>query len=238
MRQKKKLALIILLIIIIAIVGVGAFFMSSYHQGASKFSGERNILILCTDPSEQRPGIGAVDMAFNVNINNGKLGEITPIYPGGLYHPTLEPSSDMRAEGLSQVFLHDSLWSSDLEKGTKIAQEIVEYHTNMTSDIVIVVTPDGIDALIDSVRPVYSDGQEVTTSSIDFLREDQSSQGATRGDAVEGLAEGIKEAATKNNKKPALIQAAISQYLAGNIQIVPKGDFQDLVTYLATKNLF
>ncbi|MBE6494306.1 MAG: DUF4012 domain-containing protein [Methanosphaera stadtmanae] len=235
MDQKKK---IILIIIIISIIGIAAFLLNSFNQGEAKFSGEHDILILCTDPSEPRPGIGAVDMTFVIHLSNGKMGEITPVYPGGLYHPTLEPDPGLRAEGLNQVFLHDSLWSSDLEKGTKIAQEIVEYHTNLTTDIVVVFTPNGIDSLIDAVRPVYSNGKEVKTSSIDFLREDQKNQGATRGDAIEGLADGIKEAAIKNNKKPALIQAAIGQYYTGNIQVVPQKDVTDFIIYVAIKNLF
>lgn len=236
--KQKKIVLIILLIIVIAIIGIGAFLLNSYNQGEAKFSGEHNVLILCTDPSEPRPGIGAVDMTFVIHITDGKIGEITQVYPGGLYHPTLEPDPGLRAEGLNQVFLHDSLWSSDLEEGTKIAQEIVEYHTNLTTDMVVVFTPDGIDALIDAVKPVYSNGKEVTTSSIDFLRDDQKNEGATRGDAIEGLADGIKEAATKNNKKPALVQAAIVQYSQGNIQVVPKKDVTDFIVYIATKNLF
>lgn len=235
MEQKKKIIIIILLIIIISI---GAFILHSYNQGEAKFSGEHDILVLCTDPSEPRPGVGAVDMTFVIHISNGKMGEITPVYPGGLYHPTLEPDPGLRAEGLNQVFLHDSLWSSDLEEGTKIAQEIVEYHTNLTTDMVVVFTPDGIDSLIEAVKPVYSNGKEVKTSSIDFLRDDQKNQGATRGDAIEGLADGIKEAATKNNKKPALIQASIGQYNEGNILVVPQKDVIDFIIYVGTKNLF
>ena len=129
-----------------------------------------------------------MDMAFVVNVNDGQIGNVTPVYPGGLAHPSLTPTADMQAEGLHEWYLHDSLWSDDLENGTKIAQEIVEYHTNMSTDMVVVVTPTAIDAMLNAVGPVTSNGQEVSNvSSIDFLREDQSNHGATRGDAIEIL---------------------------------------------------
>ncbi|MBE6489222.1 MAG: DUF4012 domain-containing protein [Methanosphaera stadtmanae] len=234
MVSKKKILLIAIIVILVAI---GAYFLSNYQQGKAAFAGEHNILLLCTDPSENRPGIGAVDMAFVVNLKDGHLGNITKVYPGGLTHPTKQPSDSMRAEGLSVVYLHDSLWSENLEEGTKTAQEIVEYHTGLKSDIVMVVTPDAIDALIKAVGPVYSNGEEVKTSSIDFLREDQSENGATRGDAVEGLADGIKEAAQKNGKKPELISTALDQFNKGNIQVVPKEKFSQFITYAGISNV-
>lgn len=234
MVSKKKILLIAIIVILVAI---GAYFLINYQQGKAAFAGEHNILVLCTDPSENRPGIGAVDMAFVVNLKDGKVGNITKVYPGGLTHPTKQPSDSMRAEGLSVVYLHDSLWSENLEEGTKTAQEIVEYHTGLKSDIVMVVTPDAIDALIKAVGPVYSNGEEVTGSSIDFLREDQSDNGATRGDAVEGLADGIKDAAQKNGKKPELISAALDQFSKGNIQVVPKEKFAQFISYAGISNV-
>ncbi|OED30271.1 DUF4012 domain-containing protein [Methanosphaera sp. WGK6] len=229
MVSKKK---IVLIAIIALIVVVGVYLLVNYHQAETSFSGEHHILVLCTDPSENRPGVGAVDMAFVVTVTDGNVGNITPVYPGGLAHPTLTPTADMQAEGLNLWYLHDSLWSDDLENGTKIAQEIVEYHTGMTTDFVVIVTPTAIDALINAVGPVYSDGELVeNVSSIDFLREDQSNNGATRGDAVEGLAQGIIESAQKNNNKADLIKAALEQYTAGNIQAVPADKFSQFVSY-------
>ena len=228
MLSKKKLLLIIILVILVAI---GGYFLINYHQGKGSFSGEHNVLILCTDPSEQRPGIGAVDMAFVAKVKDGKLIDTTPVYPGGLAHPTLSPPASLRAEGVDVVYLHDSLWSDDLDNGTKIAQEIVKYHTNMSTDMVLVVTPDAIDAVVEAVGPVYSNGQEVTGSSIEFLRDDQSSNGVTRGNAIEGLADGILEAANNNHKKPALITTALDQYAKGNIQASPKDKFSQFLSY-------
>lgn len=235
MVSKKK---IILLAILAIIVIFGVYLFLNYQQGQETFKGEHNILILCSDPSENRPGVGSVDMAFVVNVNNGKLGNVTPVYPGGLAHPTLTPTPDMQAEGLTRWYLHDSLWSSDLENGTKIAQEIVEYHTGMKTDMVLVVTPTAIDAMINAVGPVYSNGQLVeNVSSIDFLREDQSNNGATRGDAIENLAQGIIDSAKKNNNKGSLIQAGIEQYSQGNIKAVPASEFAQFISYSGLNNL-
>ncbi|MDD6285316.1 MAG: DUF4012 domain-containing protein [Methanobacteriaceae archaeon] len=235
MVSKKK---IVLLVIVAIIVVVGVYFLVNYQQAQQNFKGEHNILVLCTDPSENRPGIGAVDMAFVVDVTDGKVENITPVYPGGMTDPNLTPTSDMQAEGLNQWYLHDSLWSDNLENGTKIAQDIVKYNTNISTDMVVVVTPTAIDAMIDAVGPVYSNGQLVeNVSSIDFLREDQSQNGATRGDAIENLAQGIKDAAQKNNNKPALIKAALEQYSQGNIKAVPADKFSQFVSYAGFNSL-
>lgn len=234
MVSKKKILAIAIVVILVAVAG---YFLFNYQQGKETFSGEHNVLVLCTDPSEQRPGIGAVDMAFVIHLSDGKIGDITPIYPGGLTHPTKEPSASMRAEGLSVVYLHDSLWSENLEEGTKTAQEIVEYHHNISTDIVAVITPDAIDAMIQAVGPVYENGVEVNGSSIDFLRDDQTDNGVTRGDSIENLAEAIKEAASKNNKKPALIQTILDQYNKGNIQVVPADKIIQYATYGGISNI-
>lgn len=228
MVSKKRIALIVIIAIIVVI---GVYFLVNYHQGQQTFKGKHNVLVLCSDVTEQRPGTGSVDMAFVVEITDGKVGNITPIYPGGMTDPRLTPTPDMQAEGLTQWYLHDALWSSDLENGTKTAQQIVEYNTNISTDMVIVVTPTAIDAMVEAVGPVYSDGQLVTNDSLEFLREDQSGHGATRGDAIEGLAQGIKDAASQNNKKPELIKTALEQYNEGNIKAVPSDKFTQFVSY-------
>lgn len=206
-------------------------------QGKSNFQGKHNILVLCTDPSEQRAGIGAVDMAFVIALNNGKLGEVTKVYPGGLYDPSMTPPADLRSEGVDHWYLHDSLWTSNLEDGTKRAQQIVEYNTDLKSDIVVVVTPDAIDAMINAVGPVYSNGQQVTNDSLSFLRDDQDKNGATRGDAIEGLADGIINATKTNGKKAELLATVTDHYGKGNILVVPKDAFQKLVSYVGITNL-
>ncbi len=237
MVSKKKIVLVILLIIIAAIAAMGINFYSNYQQGKSSFSGTHNILVLCTDPTEPRAGVGAVDMAFIIQLNNGKLGEVTPVYPGGLYDPSMNPPADLRSEGVDHWYLHDSLWTSSLEEGTQRAQQIVKYSTGTSTDIVVVVTPDAIDAVINAVGPVYSNGQEVTSDSLSFLRNDQDENGATRGDAIEGLADGIINATRSSGKKVELIGVLTDQYAKGNIQIVPGDAFQKLISYAGISNI-
>lgn len=236
MRSKRKIIIIILILLLIGLISAGVIMFSSYNQGKSNFQGQHNILLLCADPGEQREGVGGVDMVYLIELNDGKLGETTPIYPGGLYDPSLNPPADLRSYGVDQWYLHDALWTSDLEEGTKRAQQIVEYNFNYTSDIVVVVTPEAIDAVIKAVGPVYANGQEVTIDSLTFLRTDQDN-GATRGDAVEGLADGIINATKTNGKYWELFTTILDQYSKGNILCVPNDAFQKLVTYVGVKNI-
>ena len=235
MKSKKKTILAII-IILLAIIAVAVFV--NYEQGKITFSGQHNVLVLCVDPSEQREGVGAVDMAFNIELNDGKLGEVTPVYPGGMYDPSLTPPQDLVNEGVDHWYLHDSLWTSSLEDGTARAQQIVKYNTNMTSDVVVVITPDAVDAMVSAVGPVYSNGRDVGSDSLAFLRSDQDEGGATRGDAIENLADGIINA-TKNSKgnKVKLIATITGQYTVGNIQVVPNDKFQQLISFAGFTNL-
>jgi hypothetical protein len=237
MVSKKKIIVIVVLLLLVAIVASGISFFMTYQEGKSSFQGTHNILILCTDPTEQRAGIGAVDMAFIIEFNDGHLGEVTPVYPGGLYDPSLTPPADLRSEGVSQWYLHDSLWTDNLEEGTARAQQIVKYNTGVSTDIVVVVTPDAIDAMIATVGPVYSNGQEVTSDSLSFLRDDQDKNGASRGDAIEGLADGIIDATRNSGKKVELLSTVTDQYSKGNIQVVPQDVFEKLVAYAGITNV-
>ena len=77
--------------------------------------------------------------------------------------------------------------------------------------MVLVVTPTAIDAMINAVGPVYSNGQLVeNVSSIDFLREDQSNNGATRGDAIENLAQELLILAKKITIKELLFKQELN----------------------------
>ena len=72
-----------------------------------------------------------------------------------------------------------------MEAGSKVAQEIVKYHTGMETDLVVIVTPEAIDAMIQAIGPVYVEGKGyVTGNSIEFLREEQDQDGMSRGSAV------------------------------------------------------
>ncbi|MBI5459624.1 DUF4012 domain-containing protein [Methanobacterium sp.] len=235
--MSKKLIALIILIILIA--GAGFVISHYYSQGKEKFEGNYNVLLLCVDTSEQRPGVGAVDMAFVVNVNGGKVINMTPVYPGGLAHPTLSPTSDMKSYGINKYYLHDSLWTSDVEKGSKIAQETVEYNTGLKTDLVIIVTPESIDAIIQAVGPINVAGQgQVTGNSIDFLREEQNENGVSRGSAVQSLMEGIKTAVQDPGNRKALMETVSAQYSQGHLYVIPADVFQQFVVYEGINNLF
>ncbi|BDZ72104.1 DUF4012 domain-containing protein [Methanobacterium petrolearium] len=234
--SKKLIAIILLIIILISGFLIVSYF---YTQGKEKFEGNYNVLLLCVDTSEQRPGVGAVDMAFVVNVNQGKLVNMTPVYPGGLSHPTLSPTSEMKSYGIDKYYLHDSLWGSDTEAGAKIAQEIVEYNTGLKTNLVVIVTPEAIDALIQAVGPVYVEGQGyVTGNSIDFLREEQNKNGMSRGSAVESLMDGLKDKAQNQTNRKVLMETASSQYAQGNLYVIPSSVFQEFVVYEGINSLF
>ncbi len=234
--SKKLIALIILIILIAA----GGLIVSHfYSQGKEKFEGNYNVLLLCADPSEQRPGVGGVDMAFVVNVKNLTMVNMTPIYPGGMSHPTLSPTADMKSNGIDRYYLHDSLWTSDVEGGAKIAQETVEYNTGMKTDLVVIVTPEAIDAIIKAIGPIYVEGQgTVSGNSIEFLREEQNANGMSRGSAVQSLMNGIKKAAQNPNNRKTLIDTMTSQYTQGNVYVFPPDAFREFVTYEGINSIF
>lgn len=217
----------------------GLVIFNFYSHGKEKFEGNYHVLLLCVDPSEQRPGVGAVDMAFVVNVTHGKVVNMTPIYPGGMANPTLSPTADMKKYGIDKYYLHDSLWSSDVEAGAKIAQETVEYNTGLKTDLVVIVTPEAIDAIIQAVGPIYVEGQgNVTGNSITFLREEQNQEGMLRGSAVESLMSAIKDAVQNPNNRKALMQTVSTQYSQGHIYVIPSDVFREFVVYEGINNLF
>lgn len=202
---------------------VAAFVIYQYEQPASTnmMKGQHNLLLLTVDPSEARPGLGGVDMAFAVNIVDGNIKNLTPIYPGGMMHPTaMEPA------GTGRLMLHDTLWDVDPAVGAKLAQETVQANTGIKTDGVVMVTPTAIDALIASVGPINVPGQgTVTGNSIQFLRAEQNSGGMSRGGAVESIMKPILNATKDPSKYAALTQIAVDQYLKGNIVVIPKSLF-------------
>ncbi|HOI39382.1 MAG TPA: DUF4012 domain-containing protein [Methanobacterium sp.] len=233
--SRKLIALIILLIII---VSAGIYVSYFYTQGKEKFEGNYNVLLLCADPSEPRPGVGAVDMVFVVNVNQGKIVNMTPVYPGGLAHPTKSPNSELRNYA-DKLYLHDSLWSSDVEEGSKIAQEIVEYHTGLKTNLVVIVTPEAIDAMIKAIGPVYVEGQGyVSGNSIEFLRGEQDNGGMSRGNAVQSLMNGLKKKAQDPKNRKVLMETASAQYAQGKLYVIPSTVFQEFVIYEGVNSIF
>ena len=200
----------------------------------------KNILVLASDKTEQPNG--SVDMAFMVHLQNGSLKNYTPVYPGGMTHPTQKAPG-----GLSgNMFLHDCLWDG-ADQGMEYAKEIVEANTGMKADAVVVVYDEGLDNVIDSIRPLMVDGVEKNISATDIIRENDAYNGypgnenvqgnMSRGDAVMELAKALSQAAKDPTKKTTMVQKALDEYAKGNILMKPEGSFTKLLATKGFENL-
>ena len=207
---------IIALIVILALIGVSAgYVIYQYEQPANVMKGDHNILLLTADPTEKRPGIGAVDMAFAIHVRDGSVTNMTPIYPGGMMHPTaMEPAA--ANAGNIHLLLHDSLWDADTQKDSVLAQQIVEYNTGIKTDAVVIVTPDAVNAILNSVGPINVPGYtgNGTNAAVDFIRNMTEEKNSTmsRGPATELLMKPVLNAIKDPTKAPALFQAVTQQY--------------------------
>jgi hypothetical protein len=231
----KKNAIIIILFI--AILGLSYLSVQVYVNSSSNvMSGQHNVLVLCADPTEKRAGIGAVDMAFIISLKDGNIANVSRIYPHAMSHPTKSPPASLRAQGVSSWMLHDALWDADVNEGAKIAQEIVEYNTGQKTDIVVIMTPEAVDAMIQSIGPIYVNGQYMNGSSLQFIR-DESTVGVDRGVAIEAIMKAMSNATHDKSKYMTMIQAAVSQYNQGNIVVVPQAAFANFVISAGIKGV-
>ena len=211
MDRTRRLIIVILVVILIGLIAViaGALFMG--HESVLTH-GNRNILVCAIDESESRPGMGACDMAFIINLENGTLKNYTPFYPGDMTHPTASEPKEAQDQGAgSALLLHDAFWDADNEKGLQYAKEIVEYRTNTKIDSVVAIKSQAIDAMLPAAGPLEINGKTTNASGIDIIREDGNS-GVSRGDAVMGVVKAAAKAASSNpNAKSAMINAALDQ---------------------------
>ena len=234
MKRRNK---IIIIIIMLIIIGLGVFIGSIFLSDSPTLTlGDKSILVLAVDKNEQTGG--GLDMALMVELDNGTLANYTPVYPGGMTHPNKTAPG-----GLSgPMFLHDSLWNGP-EEGIENAKEIVEYNTGMHADAVVIVYDEGLDAIIDSIRPLEVNGVVTNLSSVDIVRQNDNYAGyagrdtgitgnMSRGDAVLVLAKALAEAAEDPGKKATMTEVAIEQYSEGNIVMEPEDSF---IRLLATK---
>ena len=232
MKRYKKLIIAILLVILIGLLAViaGALF-----GGPDLTQESKDILVLASDKYEQPNG--SVDMAFMVHLENGSLANYTPIYPGGMYHPTQPAPGGIGGN----MYLHDCLWDG-VDNGVKYAQEIVEYNTGMKSDAVVIVYDEGLDNVLNTIRPLEVNGEVTNLSAADIVRSNDAYNGyagnenvqgtMSRGDAVMVLTKAIATAAKDPDKKATMVKAALNEYSKGNIIMIPEGSFTKL---LATK---
>lgn len=234
-----KRAVSISILLVAAFCMIAAFHLLVTPNVAQKdaMHGNYTLLVLTVDPSEIRPGPGAVDMAFVVGIKNGTISNVKPIYPSGMTHPTASPPPEL-AKNKSKLYLHDTCWWKDTTKDAKLAQETVEYNTSIKTDGVVIIKPEAVDAVIDAIGPIYVPGQGyVNSSSINFLREEQK-EGMSRSDAVESLANAIKNASYYKSKRSMVFNVVRAQYSKGNIIVVPASLYNQLMSEETLNKIF
>ena len=240
MKRRNKLLIAIFIVIILGIIAVvgHVYFLG---QDAELAQGERTILVCAIDESEERPGMGALDMAFLVTLNNGSLVNYTSIYPGGMAHPTELERVEAQQQGAgSKLLLHDSFWTNDTDLSIQHAKEIVQYNLNLSSpiDAVVAINTEALDAILSSAGTVTVNGKEVNVSGIDIIREEQYGNGSTRGDAVMDMVKAIAKAADDPKVKASMVQAALDQYSKGNIVMEPQDEFVGLLASKGLSTLF
>lgn len=239
MDRRKRLLIAILVVVIIGLVAIiaGALFIGNQSD---LVKGDKNILVCAIDEGEDRPGMGACDMAFIINLENGVIKNYTPVYPGGLTHPTASEPQEAQQQGAgSSLLLHDAFWDADNNKGMQLAKEIVEYQTNESVDSVIAINSEALDAILSAAGPLKVNGKLTNASSIDIIREEDWGNGVSRGDAVISIVKAAPNAAASNpNTKSAMINAAIDQYSKGNIIMDNEGDFVGLIASKGLGSIF
>lgn len=239
MDRTRRLLIAILIVVLIGLTAIiaGALFLG---HGSELTQGEKNILVCAIDESEDRPGMGACDMAFIVNLKDGTLKNYTPVYPGDMTHPSAAEPQEAQQQGAgSALLLHDAFWDADNKVGMKYAKEIVEYRTNTTIDSVVAINTQALDAILYAAGPLKINGEITNASGIDIIREDDWGNGVSRGDAVMGVVRGVAKAASSNpNVKSAMVSAALDQYSKGNIVMDEEGAFAGLLASKGFSSLF
>ena len=239
MTRTKRLIIAILLVVFIGLLLVIANALFLGNNGELT-QGEKNILVCAIDESEVRPGMGACDMAFIINLENGTIKNYSTVYPGGMSHPTVSEPAEAQAQGAgSALLLHDAFWEADNEKAMQYAKEIVEYNTNVTIDSVVAINSQALDAILQAAGPLEINGELTNASGIDIIREEDYNNGATRGEAVLEIVKAAANAASKDDAvKSAMVNAALDQYSKGNIIMDEKGAFAGLLASKGFSSLF
>lgn len=238
MDRTKKIIVAIIIVVLILLIAIiaGALFVS---QNKELSEGNKNILVCAIDESEDRPGMGACDMAFIVTLNNGTLQNYTAVYPGGMTHPTASEPAEAQAQGAgSRLLLHDAFWDADNAVGMRLAKEIVEYNTRIKVDSVVAVNTKALDAVLNAAGPIDINGTSTTVSSIDIIREEDGTQGVSRGEAVLNVVKSAARAAKDPSVKASMINAALDQYSKGNIIMDQEGAFAGLLASKGIETIF
>ena len=229
MERQQKLQIAIL---VVGAIGLLAIIWGAFLSGPDLHQGDRTILVLAADETEPRPGLGAVDMAFLIRMEDGSIKKYQPVYPGGMRHPSAPGPAEAQAQGAGHLLLlHDSLWDADNRKGMQLAKEIVEHNRNISIDAVVAVNTEAIDKIINAAGQLKVNGTPVNISAIDLVRENDQMYGGemTRGDAVLSLARALSTAATEPAKRESMVKVALDEFSKGSIVASPEGSFMSLV---------
>ena len=239
MDRTRRLLIAILIVVLIGLIAIiaGALFIG---HDSELTQGDKNILVCAIDESEDRPGMGACDMAFIVHLENGTLKNYSAIYPGGMTHPTASGPQEAQSQGAgSALLLHDAFWDEDNAVGMKYAKEIVEYQTGTPIDSVVAINSEALDAILSAAGPLEINGQTTDASGIDIIREEDWGNGVSRGDAVMDIVKAVANAASNNpDVKSAMVNAALDQYSKGNIIMDEQGAFAGLLASKGFESIF
>jgi hypothetical protein len=239
MNRTRRLIIAILIVVFIGLIAIIAGALFVHHDGELTH-GDKNILVCAIDESEDRPGMGACDMAFIINLQNGTLKNYTPVYPGGMTHPTAAEPQEPQEQGAgSALLLHDAFWDADNAKGMQYAKEIVEYRTNASIDSVVAINSEALDAILSAAGPLEIHGKMTNASGIDIIREEDWGNGVSRGDAVMDIVKAAAKAASGNPVvKSSMVNAALDQFSKGNIIMDNQGDFVGLLASKGFESIF
>lgn len=183
--------------------------------------------------------MGACDMAFIIHLDNGTLKSYTPFYPDGMTHPNATEPEEYQKQGAgSQLLMHDAFYDSDNAKGMKLAKEIVEARSNESIDNVVAINTVALDAILKAAGPLDINGTTTTASGVDIIREQDGSQGVSRGDAVMSIVRAAAQKAGNSSVKSDMVNAAMDQYSKGNIIMDEDGAFVGLLASKGIETLF
>ena len=225
-----KTVIFILIVILLAgsVVAYGAY-QNSQSSSSNIMKGDHNVLILLTN-YKQNPGTQVVDMAFSIKLVNGKIGNITPIYPQGMRSSTLKEPA---AYGTGNLLLKDTFWNNNTTQGAAAAQKIVQQNTNIKTDAVVIIKYPAAKAFLDAISPVNIPGYgEVDSNNseafLQYMTFDVPTTTLRAGETAVVLPP-IYKAATNSSKQQTLVEAAIPQYIEGNIVVIPQNIIPQIV---------
>ena len=220
--MSKKLILVLIVILLAgSVIAYGAY-QNEQPGSVNIMKGDHNVLILLTN-DKANPGTEVVDMAFSIHLINGNIGNITPIYPQGMRSTTLmEPNS----LGTGNLLLKDTFWNNDTTKDAANAQLIIHENTGIKTDAVVIIKYPAANAFLLAISPVnipgYGEvGSNNSEAFLKYMTFDVPTTTLKAGETAVVLPS-IYAAATNPNKRPALLQAAIQQYIEGNIVVIPQ----------------